>query len=401
MEKITILTYFLVFSGGILSFFSPCVIPLIPIYMSYLSGSAKKVDENGHVTYVQKKVFLNTMFFVFGICAAFFILGLSFTTLGDFLVDNKERFSKIGGVLIIMLGLFQLGVIKSKSLQKEFKYHNKIRKMSPLVAFITGFTFSFAWSPCVGPLLSAVLILASGSESKILGNVLVFVYSMGFVIPFLLLGSFTTVVLNFLRRNQYLLRYCVKLGGIILILMGVLTFTGKMESVSNYFSSPLGFLETKVYAKSSAPKAPDINLLTANGKGYDLKDYRGKVVFLNFFTTWCIYCQEELPVLNRLYKKFGENKEDIIFLGIMNPKTEKYPNSRDESVEKVKKYLKDKKQQIPTALDATGESFKIYRVNSYPTNVIVGKDGRIFKYIPGAMDEKELENYIKEAIKEN
>ena len=267
------------------------------------------------------------------------------------------------------------------------------------MAFITGFTFSFAWSPCVGPLLSSVLILASSSESKILGNILVLIYSLGFVIPFLLLGSFTTKVLNFLRRNQSLLKYCVKIGGVVLILMGILTFTGKMERVSNYFSNPLSILETKVYA-SSGPEAPEISLLTANDKEYNLKDYRGKVVFLNFFTSWCIYCQEELPVLNKMYKEFGENKEAIIFLGIMNPKTDKYPNSRDESVEKIKEYLKEKKQKIPTALDVSGEAFKIYRVNSYPTNVIIGKDGRIFKYIPGAMDEKGLKKYIKEAIDE-
>ncbi|MEG0424388.1 MAG: cytochrome c biogenesis protein/redoxin [Cetobacterium sp.] len=399
MEKVTILTYFLVFFGGVLSFFSPCVIPLIPIYMGYLSGSAKKVDDKGHVTYIQKKVFLNTLCFVFGICAAFFILGLSFTTLGDFLIENKEVFSKVGGVLIIMLGLFQLGIIKNKSLQREFKYHNKIKKMSPFVAFITGFTFSFAWSPCVGPLLSSVLILASSSESKILGNILVLIYSLGFVIPFLLLGSFTTKVLNFLRRNQSLMKYCVRLGGIVLILMGILTFTGKMESISNYFNSPLSFLETKVYA-SSGPKAPEITLLTDNEKEYNLKNYRGKVVFLNFFTSWCIYCQEELPVLNKLYKEFGENRDNVIFLGIMNPKTDKYPNSRDESIEKIKEYLREKKQKIPTALDLSGEAFKVYRVNSYPTNIIIGKDGKIFKYIPGAMEEKELKKYIEQALDE-
>lgn len=399
MEKVTILTYFLVFFGGVLSFFSPCVIPLIPIYMGYLSGSAKKVDDKGHVIYIQKKVFLNTLCFVFGICAAFFILGLSFTTLGDFLIENKEVFSKVGGVLIIMLGLFQLGIIKSKSLQREFKYHNKIKTMSPFVAFITGFTFSFAWSPCVGPLLSSVLILASSSESKILGNILVLIYSLGFVIPFLLLGSFTTKVLNFLRRNQSLMKYCVRLGGIVLILMGILTFTGKMESISNYFNSPLSFLETKVYA-SSGPKAPEITLLTDNEKEYNLKNYRGKVVFLNFFTSWCIYCQEELSVLNKLYKEFGENRNNVIFLGIMNPKTDKYPNSRDESIEKIKEYLREKKQKIPTALDSSGEAFKVYRVNSYPTNIIIGKDGKIFKYIPGAMEEKELKKYIEQAIDE-
>ncbi len=398
MEEINLLTYGLVFLGGILSFFSPCVIPLIPIYMSYLSGSAKDVDENGQIVYVQRKVLFYTVFFILGISFAFFILGFSFTALGGFFIDNKEKFSKIGGAIIILLGLFQLGIIKLTFLQRERKLHIDTGKMSPLVAFITGFTFSFAWTPCIGPLLSSVLIVASGSEERIVGNLLVLFYALGFVLPFLLLGAFTTASLNFLRRNQKLMKYTIKLGGILLIVIGTLTFTGKMSGISTYFSNPIGFLSQKTYA--AGMKAPDFKVKANNGEEYQLSDLKGKVVFLNFFTTQCKYCQEELPYLKEMYKEYGRNKKDVVFISVMNPKTEKYKKSVDVTIEEVIKYLNEKNFYIPTVLDAPGVVFKAYRVTGYPTNFVINKNGEIFKYLPGAQPKEVFEKYIDEALEE-
>ena len=232
------ISFILVFLEGLLSFFSPCVIPLIPIYMSYLAGNAKQTSEDGTITYERKKVFFHTVFFVLGISTAFFILGMSFTTLGSFFKTNQLLFTRIGGILIILLGLIQVGFLDFKLFQKERKLNLKIadKKMNPMIAFLMGFTFSFAWTPCVGPALSSVLIMASGSGSSLVGNLLVVVYSFGFVIPFLLLGLFTTQALNFLKKHQKLLKYTVKAGGILLILIGIMTFTGWMNGISSYLN---------------------------------------------------------------------------------------------------------------------------------------------------------------------
>ena len=157
--------FILVFLEGILSFFSPCVLPLIPIYISYLAGEAKEEKEDGTIVYKRKTVLLHTIFFVLGISFAFFLLGMTFSGLGQFLNKEKDLISKIGGILIIILGLFQLGIFKFEFLNREYKVEDKKveaakkkRKMTPFVAFIMGFTFSFAWTPCVGPMLSSVLI---------------------------------------------------------------------------------------------------------------------------------------------------------------------------------------------------------------------------------------------------
>ena len=164
-------SFVLVFIEGLISFFSPCIIPLLPVYMSYLAGNAKE-EKDGTVHYKRKMVFLHTVFFVSGISIAFFALGMAFTALGGFFSRYQVIFTRIGGIIIIILGLFQLGIFELKFLQKERRLNTKIieKKMNPLVAFVTGFTFSFAWTPCIGPMLSSVLIMASSAKDALVGN---------------------------------------------------------------------------------------------------------------------------------------------------------------------------------------------------------------------------------------
>ncbi len=232
------ISFILVFFEGILSFFSPCVIPLIPVYISYLAGNGKIVNEDGTILYKRKKVLTNTLFFVIGISSTFFILGLSFSALGIFFNNNKTLFRQIGGIIIIVLGLSQVGFLKLDFLKSEKKINFELTKdkMNPIIAFIMGFTFSFAWTPCVGPALSSVLILASGASHPFKGNLLVLVYAIGFVLPFLVLGLFTTQALNFFKENRNLLKYTVKIGGTILIIIGILTFTGQFNNLTKLLS---------------------------------------------------------------------------------------------------------------------------------------------------------------------
>lgn len=227
----------LVFAEGFISFFSPCVLPLIPVYISYLAGNGRKVSSDGTITYERKKVLFNTLFFVLGISSVFFILGLSFSALGIFFNKNRVLFSKIGGIIIIILGLVQLDVIKFNFLKMEKRINLNIgQKMNPLLAYIMGFTFSFAWTPCVGPALASVLILASNASNAFTGNILVLVYALGFIIPFIILGLFTTETLNFFREKRSLVKYTIKIGGLILIIIGLMTFMGTFTTISRSLS---------------------------------------------------------------------------------------------------------------------------------------------------------------------
>ncbi|HBC30568.1 MAG TPA: hypothetical protein DC024_04890 [Clostridiales bacterium] len=233
----TNISIMLVFLEGAVSFFSPCVLPLIPVYISYLAGNGKKVNSDGTITYERKKVLLNTLFFVLGISSVFFILGLSFSTLGIFFNKNRQLFSKIGGIIIVMMGLVQLNIIKLNFLKMEKRIALNIGgKMNPILAYIMGFTFSFAWTPCVGPALASVLILASNAKNTFTGNLLVLVYALGFIIPFIILGIFTTETLNFFKEKRKLVKYTIKIGGVILIIIGIMTFTGTFTSISRNLS---------------------------------------------------------------------------------------------------------------------------------------------------------------------
>lgn len=232
------ISFIIVFIEGVLSFLSPCILPLIPIYITYLAGNAKKVLEDGTIIYNRKKVFFHTLCFTIGVSFTFFILGNSFYFLGNIFNEKQLLFTRIGGIIIVLMGLFQLGIFDFKFLQKERKMNFDIsqKEVNPLVAFIMGFTFSFAWTPCVGPALSSVLILASSAENHLKSNILIGVYSLGFILPFLLLGLFTTQVLNFFKKNQKILKYTIKLSGILLIVIGIMTFTGYMNGISKYLN---------------------------------------------------------------------------------------------------------------------------------------------------------------------
>ena len=229
-----------VFIQGIVSFFSPCVLPLIPLYMGYLAGGTIVYKEDGTLEYPRKKVLINTLCFVLGISFTFVLLGLGFSALGQFFSANQKVFSVIAGIVMMAFGLYMIGIFgKSRVVETEHRLPFRLDKfaMNPLVALVLGFTFSFAWTPCVGPVLASVLLMASSSASALYGFALVGVYTLGFVLPFLAVGLFTNEVLRFFKKHTNMVKYTVKIGGALLLVMGVMTLTGWMNGLSSYLSS--------------------------------------------------------------------------------------------------------------------------------------------------------------------
>ena len=388
---------------GLISFFSPCVIPLLPLYMGYLAGNAKEKTKDGKIIYKRKKVFLYTLLFVLGISTSFFILGLSFTAIGTFFKKYKSIIAIIGGVIIIILGLFQLKIIKFKFLQKERKLKININpnKMNPLVAFLMGFLFSFAWTPCVGPALSSVLIMASSADSMLLGNMLVLIYAIGFIIPFLILGLFTGEVLNFLKQKQNVLNKIVKIGGILLILVGSYVLITNIDfTVSSTNQQNCGIDEETGLAscKAGSPSSSSTKksyrvekfiLKDQNGKTHNWNDYKDKVVLLHFWSTDCVACKNEIKELEKLYKHYNNNREDVILLSVVSPKLE------HKSTNKIKKIVANRDISFPVLMDETGEFFSKFEIVSYPNTFIV-KDSVIKLTIPGASTYDKLTESVEE-----
>ena len=371
--------------------------------MGYLAGNAKEKTKDGKIIYKRKKVFLYTLLFVLGISTSFFILGLSFTAIGTFFKKYKSIIAIIGGVIIIILGLFQLKIIKFKFLQKERKLKININpnKMNPLVAFLMGFLFSFAWTPCVGPALSSVLIMASSAESMLLGNVLVLIYAIGFIIPFLILGLFTGEVLNFLKQKQNVLDKIVKIGGILLILVGSyvlitnIDFTASSANQQNCgIDEETGLASCKAGSPSSSSnkksyRVEKFTLKDQNGKTHNWNDYKDKVVLLHFWSTDCVACKNEIKELEKLYKHYNNNREDVILLSVVSPKLE------HKSTNKIKKIVANRDISFPVLMDETGEFFSKFEIVSYPNTFIV-KDSVIKLTIPGASTYDKLTESVEE-----
>ena len=419
-----------VFLQGIVSFFSPCVLPLVPLYIGYLAGGTKTVDENGNIQYQRKKVMLNTLFFVIGVSFAFFLLGFGFTAVGRFFSGQKMLLARIGGVIVILFGLFQLGLFGSRSLGQEHRLPFRLNKlaMNPLVALLLGFTFSFAWTPCVGPALASVLLMASSASSSATGFILIGVYTLGFVLPFLAVGLFTSTLLDFFKKHQQVVKYTVKVGGVLMILMGVMMLTGWMNGITGYLSSfgagqpdPSGAAVSEPYetpsssASSSEPDAPssseaadgqdpekipapDFTLTDQFGNTHTLSDYKGKTVFLNFWATWCGPCQQEMPDIQKMYEEHNKNEDDLVVLGVANPKTDTNPNNADVTEEEVKQFLSEHGYTYPVVMDTTGEFFAEYGVTAFPTTFMIDKDGNVFGYVTGTLTEDMMKSIVRQTM---
>ena len=389
-----------VFLEGLISFFSPCIIPLLPLYMGYLAGNAKIKTKDGKIIYKRKIVFLYTLCFVLGISTSFFILGLSFTALGTFFKEYKSILAVVGGIIIIILGCHQLKIININFLQKEKKLNINMNpnKMNPIVAFLLGFVFSFAWTPCVGPALSSVLIMASSAESMLVGNLLVFIYAIGFIIPFLVLGLFTGEVLNYLKKNQHILKRIVQIGGILLILVGSYMIITNIDiNLSSKVNENCGIDKETGLASCKTGnttsnkqnyRVEKFTLKDQDNKNYEWEDYKEKTVLLHFWSTDCNACKKELKELEKLYNHYQRNKGEVLLLSVVSPKLE------HKSTKKIKKIIKEKNITFPVLIDETGEFFSKFEIVSYPNTFIV-KDSIIKLTIPGASTFEKLTESVE------
>lgn len=392
-----------VFFQGLLSFFSPCVLPLIPIYIGYLSGGTGQIGEDGRIHFKRSKVLFHTVFFVLGVSFAFFLLGLGFSAMGNFLKENQIWFARIGGVIVILFGLYQMGFLgKSYFLGKERRLPFKLDllAMSPVTALVMGFTFSFAWTPCVGPALASVLLMTASAATKVTGFLYIAVYTAGFVLPFLAVGLFTTTLLEFFKSHMKVVHYTVKIGGVLMIFMGILMLTGKMNAVSGALSST----ETQEEATETEPEeeeeaaeevktipAIDFTLKDQYGNTHTLSDYKGKTVFLNFWATWCSPCRAEMPDIQKLYEEFQQ--EDVVILGVAAPNL-----GREKSEEGIKGFLEENGYTYPVVMDTEAEAFQAYGINSFPTTFMIDKDGNVFGYIPGQLSEETMRDIIRQTV---
>ena len=223
-------SYGVAFIAGLLSFFSPCIIPMIPAYLMYITGSQLEAPQQVS----RRHAFLKTLVFVAGFTVVFLMMGTSASYLGTFFSNNKLWIQRISGLVIVIFGLNLLGIIKLTGLAKVGRFRTHAKENSYSGAFVLGLAFAAGWTPCFGPVLASILLYAGASATVSKGFTLLLVYSLGMAIPFLISAVFLTEISTWISKFERGAEKITKIAGVILILFGILVATGMVVKISGW-----------------------------------------------------------------------------------------------------------------------------------------------------------------------
>jgi cytochrome c-type biogenesis protein len=464
--SVAVLAGLFVFAAGLGSFLSPCVLPLVPGYLSMLSGvgvEQLREDESG-----TSKLLPPALAFVIGLSSVFITMGATASAVGHFLLQHRNLLAPVAGALIILFGLHLIGVLikmsvrvglivgvalvaiglflnfrtgpemvikpvhfyaasliflfgppMSRWLNRDVHMRDVGGKSPGIVSgFLLGFAFALGWTPCIGPILTTVLAIAASRGSVKDGVILLTLYSAGLSIPFLLtavgVGRFMKFYQKF-RRHLHTVEVC---SGVLLLLIGALIFTNGLTMVSAKLNG--GSLDVwlekimpasvQVWFKTSAnpgdvnPKADTSNLQSApavtfkdlQGGQVDLSSYKGKVVLLNFWATWCEPCRGEIPVLIGLQDKYAS--KGFTMLGA---------SMDDDGAKAVDPFIHDnhfnvggKEEQMdyPIVLGSDAITDKFGGLLGMPTSYLISRDGKIVKKYIGVVNEAQITKDVESQL---
>ncbi len=222
--------------AGLLSFFSPCVLPLVPAYLCFLSGVSMEdlTRQDNPDWQLERRVFISALFFVTGFSTVFIIMGAAATVLSQFVAQHMIILSRIAGVIIVLFGLHYAGLLRIPLLNFEKRFHLDSRPAGLLGSFLLGLAFAFGWTPCVGPILATILMIATTGNDSSEGIKLLTIYALGIGIPFLIAALGVRPFMAFMGRFRHHMRRVEISIGALLIITGVMIFTGSLSAVSNW-----------------------------------------------------------------------------------------------------------------------------------------------------------------------
>jgi cytochrome c-type biogenesis protein len=227
--------------AGVLSFLSPCVLPIVPPYLAYMSGiSMRELTDEGHGA---RRAVVPALFFVMGLSTVFLFLGFTASSLGRLFLEHREAFAQVAGVVVIVLGLHFLGLFRIGFLQRDVRIDPGDRGGSAFGAYVLGLAFAFGWTPCIGPILGMIITLAATEESVARGTSLLAVYALGLGLPFLLAAVFIGRSMALMARMRPWMGVIEKAMGALLILVGVALITGAMADFSFWLLEAFPVLE--------------------------------------------------------------------------------------------------------------------------------------------------------------
>ena len=401
------ITITIAFLAGVASFLSPCVLPLVPGYVSLISGVSidRLTGEGGSKSSARRAVIINSIAFNIGLSMIFLSLGAAAGLVGASILSNVWL-RVIGGLVIIGFGLQLIGLLKIGALYKDTRFFSQQKPRGIIGSFTLGMAFAAGWTPCIGPILGGIIGLAATSGGWKSGLLLSSFYSAGLALPFLSTGILINQFLGFYARFRKHLHKVEVVSGVILILIGLvvaLGLTTRLNSTAlagiipnaekwvESWSKKSGGTEAPApVAKNTAAltPAPDISLKTLDDQPFRLSSLRGRVVVLNFWATWCIPCRTEIPELNAMQKELGD--KGLTILGA----------SWDDTNQGIKDFQNEIKQDYAVLTGGEAVQQMFGGIPSLPTTYIIDRDGNIREKIIGARDREAFEAVVKPLLEE-
>jgi cytochrome c-type biogenesis protein len=392
------------FAAGFLSFISPCVLPLVPGYISLISGVSidRLKGEDGSQASARRAVIMNSLAFNVGLSMIFISLGAAAGWLGSsFLTNPWLRF--IGGFVIIAFGLQLVGVLKIGALYKDTRFFSQQKPRGMLGSLTLGMAFAAGWTPCIGPILGGIIGLAATSGGWKSGLILSSFYAAGLSIPFLLTGLGINQFLGFYSRFRRHLHKVEVVSGIMLMAIGLVVafgYTTRLTSskLAAWLPNLEGWIKVEPTTTNATPPpapgnstfaaAPDFTLPKLEGQPLSLSELKGRVVMLNFWATWCGPCRAEIPELNAMQKEM--QAQGLTIIGV----------SWDDTVEGVREFQQELPQNYTILMGGEEVQSLFGGIPSLPTTYIIDRDGRIRQKIIGARGRAVFEAAIKPLLDE-
>lgn len=222
--------------AGFLAFFSPCILPMVPFYFSYMAGisMAELRGEDEIAPGAQRRLVASALFFALGVTTIFGLIGLGATALGQGFAQWKEQLSYVASAVIAVFGLHFLGIFRIPFLMREARVESKSDPSTVLGAYVMGLAFGFGWTACVGPVLSSILLIAATKETLVQGTTLVLVFGLAMTMPFVVTAFFARPFMAWMSRNRKYLGYVEKVMGVMLIVFAILIATNNVNLISNW-----------------------------------------------------------------------------------------------------------------------------------------------------------------------
>lgn len=364
-------------SAGVLSVFSPCILPLLPVYLGYFSGQ----EGEGRSSMAGRLG--KTLAFVLGVSTVFVLMGVGAGLAGSFL--QSRTFALVCGVAIVFMGVHQMGLIRIPLLERTRQFSSPVRPGSRGVvgAFALGFFFSFGWTPCVGPILATVLGVSLQQGDAVGGGLLLLCYVAGFAVPFLLLAAGSQLLLDKVRGLYPHLNKVRVAGGVLVVAMGIWMIAGQGPALTAPAPTPTQTQET---AQSSPAPAGN----TLSGAQVSLEDWAGKTVYLKFWATWCPACVSGIQEFSRLAQEYAD-REDVVIYSVVAPGVH---NEMDR--ETFQQWAAGQGLTFPVLFDEDGQLGRQFGIRGYPTSVFLKPDQEVAVLHIGHMSNQDIQSKLQQ-----